>query len=165
MGRRTLPLVLVLVFAVLLAGAGYVGWKYVQQRHTHACAACLRPVHANTRTVAKVGAKSASYCCPACALSVHQQSRVPVEVVELTDHETGARLRPEEAFLVRGSDVNSCARHMEALIQQDKRPMEAHYDRCAPSLLAFSRRDSAAAFIREHGGQILRYENVAAMFR
>ena len=163
MGRRTLPLVL--VFALLLAGVGYAGWKYVQQRGAHACAACLRPVHANTRTVAMVAGESASYCCPACALSVHQQSGAPVEVVELTDHQTGARLRPEEAFLVRGSDMNSCARHMEARIHQDKRPMEAQYDRCAPSLLAFSRREAAAAFIREHGGQILRYENVAAMFR
>ena len=163
MRERTLPLVL--LFAVLLAGAGYAGWKYVQERESHACAACLRPVHENTRTVATIGGKRSDYCCPACALSQHQQAKVSVEVVQLTDHDSGVRLDPARSFLVRGSDVNSCSRHMSAMVHHDKRPMEAHYDRCAPSLVAFGSRDAAASFIQQHGGQILRYENVAAMFR
>lgn len=163
MRTRTLPVVLLV--ALLVAAAGYAGWKYVHQRQSHACAACLRPVHENTRTVAKVAGEVRGYCCPACALSQHRQSRVPVEVVSLTDHLTGNRIEPAAAFLVRGSDVNSCSHNTGTRVDRDKRPMATHYDRCSPSLLAFASRDSAAGFVREHGGRILRYQNVAEMFR
>ena len=87
-----------------------------------------------------------------------------MEVTSLTDYDTGARLAPQSAFLVRGSDINPCAR-AHTTIGPDKQPMHEHFDRCSPSVLAFATRSAADRFARDHGGQIVRFVDVAAQFR
>lgn len=161
---RFKAVLLVLAALVLISGFSYAGWKYVHERESHACAACQRAVHEQTRTVAVSDGKRRGYCCPACALSQHRQTGKAVEVLSLTDYSTRARLSPDKAFLVRGSDVNSCSHHPVG-VGLDKQPIETHFDRCSPSLLAFSGKAQADAFAREHGGQVLRYSDVAALFR
>jgi hypothetical protein len=71
-----------------LAGLGYSAWRFVSERSGQSCQACARPVYAHMKTVAILDGKRATYCCPACALSAHQQSGKPVQVVELTDYPT-----------------------------------------------------------------------------
>lgn len=155
---------LLLCFAlVLLSGLSYAGWRYVHAREQN-CAACLRPVHLNTATKALVNGKPKEYCCPACAMSDRKQTGLDVKVLSLTEYTTGAVLHPETAFIVRGSDRNSCTHH-EAPRGMDKQPVQAHFDRCSPSLLAFSTRDRAAAFAREHGGKVMPFADVDALFR
>jgi hypothetical protein len=161
---RFRTLVVVLTAIILISGLSYAGWRYVQERENHICAACQRTVHEHTRTIAVANGKQRGYCCPACALSQHRQTGKPVDVLSVTDYETGARLRPEGAFLVRGSDVNSCSHHSVAA-GLDKQPVESHFDRCSPSILAFSGKVRADAFAQEHGGQVLRFADVAALFR
>jgi hypothetical protein len=114
--------------------------------------------------VALVEGERVGFCCPACALSQHQQSGAALEVVGLTDHLTGEPLAPAKAYLVRGSDVNSCS-HQAAALAPDKHPVQAHYDRCSPSLLAFSSESAARGFVRDHGGHIIVFPKLAAMFR
>jgi hypothetical protein len=155
---------LVLTVLVLISGISYAGWKYVHKRESHTCAACQRVVHEHTRTVAVADGKQRGYCCPACALSQHRQTGKAVAVLSLTDYSTGARLSPDNAVLVRGSDVNSCAHHPVAA-GLDKQPIETHFDRCSPSVLAFNSKAQADAFAREHGGQVLRFSDFAALFR
>ena len=157
-------LLLVFTGLVVLCGLSYAGWRYVHERESHICAACQRTVHEHTRTIAVANGNQSGYCCPACALSQHRQTGKPVNVLSVTDYGTGERLNPEDAFLVRGSDVNSCSHH-PAAVGLDKQPVEAHFDRCSPSLLAFSGKAQADAFAREHGGQVLRFSDVAALFR
>jgi hypothetical protein len=154
----------VLAAAVLISGTSYAGWKYLRARASRVCAACERPVHQTTRTVALIGDKRAGFCCPACSLSQHHQSGKPVQVLSLTDHLTGARIEPSRAFLVRGSDVNPCS-HQSAALMPDKHPAPSHYDRCSPSLLAFSNESAARGFARQHGGQLLDFAQMTALFR
>ena len=40
----------------------------------------------------------------------------------------------------------------------DKRPADLDYDRCAPSLLAFTQEGEAIQFSQEHGGTVLRFQ-------
>lgn len=157
---------ILLVFAagLFISGLGYAGWRYVHERQSHICAACRREVHERTRTLAVVNGKEKGYCCPACALWQNRQTGTPVEIVSLTEYVTGSRLSPDAAFLVRGSDVNSCSHHTSA-VGLDKQPVESHFDRCSPSLIAFGSKSRAMAFAREHGGQVLQLADVAAQSR
>jgi nitrous oxide reductase accessory protein NosL len=56
-----------------------------------------------------------------------------------------------------------CA-HTHEIIDAEKRPADLQYDRCSPSLIAFARRDEAAAFARRNGGEVLPFREVAAAF-
>ena len=128
---------LILGGLILLGGIGYAAWRYVAERDAHFCRACTRPVHSNSKTVAVVDGKRGFYCCPACALSEHQQSKVPVDVIELADYLGGGRLAPNQSYVVRDSDVNACLHHQPA-VNPDKQPMHSQFDRCAPSLWRYS---------------------------
>jgi hypothetical protein len=116
------------------------------------------------KTVAMVNGKRAIYCCPACALSEHQQSGKPVQVVELTDYLSSSPLKPETSYLVRNSDVNPCLQHHPAT-GENSQPLESQFDRCTPSLLAFQDQKSASAFAGEHGGQVVRFSDFASEFQ
>ena len=158
------PAIVAILAILLVSAAGYATWNHVRSEQQHTCKACLRPVH-HARTVAVADGKQAPYCCPACALSDKAQSGARVQVTSLTDHVTGLAVPAGRAWVVRGSDVNHCARQAGAEPRPDKRPMEAHYDRCSPGLIAFSEESAAVAFVREHGGHILRFAAMTAAAR
>ncbi len=159
-GARWLGTVAAVVIAIAL---GYAGFKLYRGTQPEQCYACRRPIHAHSRTVAMDKGRVRVFCCPACALTEHEQEGKPVRVTALTDFLTGAKLSPDTSFIVKGSDVNMCARTHE-LIDSEKRAADVQYDRCSPSLLAFRRREDAAAFLREHGGQVVRFNELAAEF-
>ena len=148
---------------LVLIGLGYSAWYFVKERSAQSCRACLRPVHSHMKTVAIINGKRAIYCCPACALSAHQQSGQPVQVVELTDYLSNGPLQPDSSLVVRNSDVNPCLQH-HPVVGENSQPLEEHFDRCTPSVLAFSNRTEAQGFAREHGGQVLRFSDFAAKF-
>lgn len=163
MGWRKLLAAIVVTFG--LGAIAYTAWHFVSERSSHSCYACARPVHAHSKTVAIVGGKRAPYCCPACALSEHQQSGKPVQVVELTDYVGGGALKPEDSYIVRNSDVNHCMQHRAAVVAENKQPLTIHYDRCAPSVIAFRSANVAGDFAKEHGGQVLRFADFASEFQ
>ena len=137
-----------LAIAAVVAGLGYAGFRAYRSSEGDSCYACQRPIHAHMRTVAIAHGRPRLFCCPACALSEQEQEGKPIRIVELTDFATGAKLAPTDAFVVKGSDVNMCAKKHE-LMEPDKRPANVAYDRCAPSLLAFATKTEAAEFAGE----------------
>ncbi len=147
----------------VLVGLGYAAFSVYRGSQTQQCYACQRAVHTQMRTVALVAGRARVFCCPACALSEHEQEGKPIKITELTDFLTGAKLAADQAFLVRGSDVNLCTRTHE-LVVAEKQPADLHYDRCSPSLLAFRKRSDAVPFVQEHGGKILPFIEIASAF-
>ncbi len=143
-----------LAIAVLVFGAGYIALNTYRRAEPQQCYACKRPIHVHSRTVAFTNGRSRLFCCPACALSEERQEKKPVEIRQLTDFQTGSRLSPDTAYMVKGSDVNMCARVHE-FVNADKQRADVHYDRCAPSLLAFGGKREALDFARQHGGAVL----------
>jgi hypothetical protein len=127
------------------------------------CYACARAIHAHSRTTGIVNGRARTFCCPACALSEHEQEGKPVRITELTAFLTGEKLAPAEAFIVKGSDVNMCA-HTRELVDEEKRPADLHYDRCSPSMLVFKHRDEAVQFVRRHGGEVLPFTEIASAY-
>jgi hypothetical protein len=147
--------------ALVVLALTYAGWTTLARADADQCYACRRPIHAHAKTVALADGRSRLFCCPACALSEHQQSGKPIEITQLTAFLTGTALSPDSAYVVKGSDVNMCERPKN-LIDANKRSADLHYDRCAPSLIAFSQRDEAVRFTREHGGQVMPFGQAAA---
>lgn len=152
-----------LVVVLAAVALGYAGLRAFRASNAQECYACRRLIHAHSRTVALVNGRARLFCCPACALSEHEQEGKPVKVTQLTSFLTGATLSPDGAYVVRGSDVNMCATTHE-IVTADKRPAGVLYDRCAPSLLAFAQRSEAVEFVREHGGEVLPFNEVAIAF-
>lgn len=153
----------VLATVAVAIGLGYAAFNTYRRSQPELCYAAQRPVHAQTRTVAMVDGRPRVFCCPACALTEHEQEGNPVRITELTDFPTGAKLSPNEAFVVKSSDVNMCAR-MQGLMNTDKRAADVRFDRCSPSILAFRQRSDATQFAREHGGQVVPFEEIVAQF-
>ncbi len=85
-------------------------------------------------------------------------------MTELTDQVSGRKLQPAGAFVVRNSNVNPCLQHQPA-VAPDMQPMESHFDRCSPSILAFASRPAAEEFSREHGGEVLRFSELASQYQ
>jgi hypothetical protein len=153
-----------LAIAVVAVALGYAGFRAYRGAQPESCYACQRPIHAHSRTVAVANGRSRLFCCPACALSEHEQEGKPVRITELTAFLTGAKLSPGDAYVVKGSDVNMCA-HVHGTIDADKRPAGVLYDRCSPSLLAFAQRSEAIQFAHEHGGEVVPFKEVMAQAR
>jgi len=153
----------VAVVLLVLLGLGYAGWRISRSSEPRVCQVCSRPIHAHSRTVGLVGDRRELFCCPACAMTTHDQNGRPVKIVELTDYETSSPLAPSQAYLVRGSDVNTCAQQ-HGPVDPDKQPTIVHFDRCSPSLLAFVGREAAARFAKEHGGEVLSFSELAASY-
>lgn len=141
----------------VMGGAG--AWWMIGAHGPETCQACKREVHVHSRTSGEVDGKIHRFCCPTCALTEHVQTGKRVRVTELTDHDTLAALKPAEAFLVRGSEVNPC-KDAKTHLSHDKQPMHAHFDRCAPGVLAFATEVRAVAFARRHGGAVLRFADI-----
>jgi len=142
---------------------GYAGWRTFRPGDQAVCYACKRPIHEHSKTVAFADARSRLFCCPACALSQQEQSGEPVIITRLTSFLSGEPLAPENAFVVRGSDVNMCIRD-RGLIGADKRPAPLRFDRCSPSLYAFANPSEASQFARQHGGQVMLFREAAETF-
>lgn len=136
-----------------------VSCRSPQGRIAQLCDACRRPLHANSKTLADLGDRRQVFCCPACALSARLQGGGRFKTVAFTDCATGKTLAPSAAWLIRGSDVNLCGR-VRPLIDEMKEPHTVHYDRCTPSLLAFADKTAAARFVEEHGGTIMRFDEL-----
>ena len=146
-----------IVLLALLVGVGgliYTAWQWKEGSRSASCRVCQRHLHAGSQVVALQQGRKEAFCCPTCAVTLGRQAGQAVTVVELTDFETGSRIAPDEAYVVQGSDVNLCLQH-PMLTDSQKQPASMQFDRCSPSVLAFSSRETAAAFRQEHGGRLL----------
>src|ERR1039457_1737756 len=126
----------VIAIVAVVALAGYVGWRAYQRTQPEQCYACQRLIHSHSRTVATDKGRSRLFCCPACALSEQRQEGAAVRVTELTAFLSGAQLSPNNASVVKGSDINMCAQAHE-MVDSDKRPGAPRSARFAPRLLVF----------------------------
>lgn len=153
---RTTTAIGLTVLVAMAAGIGYLGWQMYTTMEHSVCQVCQRPLDSHSRTVAVVdGETREAFCCPTCAVTAARQTEQRLEIVELTDHVTGASLDPKDAFLVRGSDVNPCMEE-HSLTHRDKQTAFMDFDRCSPSILAFGDRATAVDFVKNHGGLLIR---------
>jgi hypothetical protein len=71
-----------------------------------------------------------------------------------TAYDTGKPISMYDATFVYGSDVAPCCAPT-TVVGDEKVAYQRAWDRCCPSLIAFSTRPAAEAFARQHGGRVL----------
>jgi hypothetical protein len=152
--KRATETIVLLALLAAVGGLIYTAWQWREGSRSDGCQVCRRHLHAGSQVVALQQERKEAFCCPTCAVTFGRQAEQAVRVVELTDFESGSRISPTEAYLVQGSDVNLCLQH-PVLTDSQKQPASMQFDRCSPSVLAFSSRQAAEAFRQEHGGRLL----------
>lgn len=159
--RRYTPFALILVIAGALL---YLGWTTLNPSSGATCSVCGRPVHLAARVDGVAGGDSLTFCCAACALRSKEPNAPELRVTRVFDYTSGQQLDPEQATVVVGSDINVCMRE-HVLMDDRKEASELHYDRCAPSALAFASQEAAKKFQAEHGGVVKTFTDVENSFQ
>ncbi len=161
MGRRSSALALalsILVAAVAAGGCSNSGAT---------CGMCGRHECANMVFAVETedGARHRT-CCARCGARLIAAERLVVRSVSVHDFETAEVLDAVRAVYVEGSDVHPC-RGIASDPPRDDRGccLLPKYDRCEPSVLAFSSRDAAARFAAAHGGTLTTWDALAASSR
>ena len=140
----------IVVLALLTAG----GYWLLQQTEPGVCKVCRRGIHAASRAVIEVDGKQEAVCCVRCAMTLDEQEKKPVRLVEVTDYVSLRPLAPKDAFYVEGSRVVLCISH-EVHMDETKHAQAQIFDRCEPSVYAFARREQAESFAAQNGGVVL----------
>jgi len=143
----------------LVAAVGTV--LYVQWDEPNTCDLCYRPMHEETfYRIHLASGETKNVCCPRCGLRF-QEGRDDVVSTEVTDFNTKQRIDAAVAYYVENSPVHFCS---HASVHEDRSGVqyEVAWDRCLPSLLAFSSRQTAEKFQSENGGDIRTYEELLA---
>lgn len=151
----------VLILAAIGVALVYSGWKMRSPAAAEFCEYSGRPVHSLTRTIGEVNGKRRVFCCLTCAFTEQTQTGNPVRILELADFETGAPMPPEQAYVVEDGNLNFCLRQ-PMVRDQSKQASPMGFDRCSPSVFAFARQEAAEMFLAEHGGRLMRFEEMAA---
>jgi len=140
----------------LAALAGYYVWTGRIAGGKPLCEVCRRVIQPTTSfRIVGIDGKIRTACCPRCGLtSVIKNGG---KVLDVIDFSTKKRIAAAEAIYLEGSDIMQCCstagfRAAEGTYQK------IDYDRCMPSLLAFSRRSDAEAVRQTHGGTIITFE-------
>jgi hypothetical protein len=156
MAKRILQVVAAL--AVVAAVGAFV---YVQLDDPDACDVCYRPMHQETfYRIHLEGGDTKDVCCPRCGLRF-QEGRNDVVATEVTDFNTKQRIDAAKAYYVENSPVHFCS---HAGMHEDRSGVqyEVAWDRCLPSLIAFSSREAAQKFQHDNGGDIKTYQELLA---
>ncbi len=151
-----------LALLVFVGGGGFLAYNHFVPAGQQ-CDICGRAVHMEHEStiVLKDGVKVHA-CCPRCALhyELHQPGKVVRLLVE--DRTTAKRIDARNAFYVEGSDDAACLQASDALPREPGVDYSRTFDRCLPSLVAFSEESAARQFIAAHGGRLLTYEQTVA---
>jgi len=130
-------------------------------RSQHVCAVCNRgECKGMAFRMTLEGGKTIETCCPRCGLHYLEANHVTAHRMEATDFATGGWVDATRAVYVSDSDVHPCAT-LETRRDPQGCCMTKAYDRCLPSLVAFATKDEAGAFQKDHGGQMISYEQIA----
>ncbi len=151
---------------LLVVGLGllYAGWPVTWSLESDECHACGRPVHAESQTLANTDGTLGVFCCPTCALTLRRQTGREVRVTRLTDFDTGRKIDPGDAVIVLESGVNLCMRG-ETHVHPDKQLARLEFDRCSPSMIAFSSLVGAEDFAKKNGGMVKLFQELAVAYQ
>ncbi len=159
--RRYVPVILI---ASIAGGLLYLGWTTLDQPSEVACSACDRAVHLAARVDGVSDGESLTFCCAACALRAKGQDVPDLRVTRVFDYASGRPLDPQQAVTVIGSEINLCMRE-QVLMDAPKEASELRFDRCSPSVLAFSTEAAAERFRAEHGGVVKAFDEMEGSFQ
>jgi len=147
-----------LVTALFVLGGA---WYFVSHRQPKVCPFSGREIHPETRALVTIGGRRYETCCVRCAIIEAQQTGKPLRVLRVAAFSTGKLIDPRSAWFVESSDVNLCMRMSPAVESPGRESAYVRtFDRCSPSVLAFSSEQQARGFIAQHGGMLKRIDDL-----
>jgi hydrogenase maturation factor HypF (carbamoyltransferase family) len=152
---RLKQVVLATAAVAVVASVGYYVYTHLESEPL--CQACYRAIHGETHYRVHFEDGSVEHvCCPRCGLRV-QAGRSDVVSADASDFLTQESIDAKGAFYVEGSAVVMC-RHDER-VKEDRSGAQYQltWDRCLPSVIAFSTRDAAETFQKQSGGTVRTY--------
>jgi hypothetical protein len=157
-------LITIIALAGLLGGALAV-YRRVAPRRPDLCQVCDRVISKQTAFRVNTASGTVHACCPACAMHYMLHEGAAVREAWATDFNSGRMIRASSAYYDEGGDVQYCTRHKPPVERGTEGVSERVYDRCLPTLVAFSSRDEADAYRGRHGGRVVNYEEALASLR
>lgn len=120
-----------------------------------------REIHPQTRAWVILGGRKYETCCVRCAIIEAQQTGKSLRILEVADFRTAKLLPPDEAWFVEASAVNLCMSMTPAAQSPAGHDVYIRgFDRCAPSVLAFSSEQEARTFLAKNGGVLKRLDEL-----
>ncbi len=146
-----------LVLLLCVGGVGYYAYRHLVVANQE-CDICGRAVHsAHESTLLLKNGEKVHTCCTRCALHYNQNHPGQVADLLVMDHSNGSKVDASKAIYVEGSDVQECVPASETPPREPGVEFERTYDRCVPSLIAFSDESAARDFMSHQGGHMLTY--------
>ena len=151
--------ILVAIAAVtLILGAGLLAYRLESPRGQAMCQVCDRMISEQTAFRIDTTAGSVHACCPACAMHYMMHNADSAHKAWATDFNSGRMISAPTAFYDEGGDVQYCTRHEHSVERGTEGVSQRVYDRCLPTMVAFSSRADADAYRKQHGGRVVTYD-------
>lgn len=150
--------------AISLVAIGVItalgGWAFlsVSRPAADVCRVCERGMHHGVTYRLELASGNEDACCPRCGMHFQIEHPGAAKKAWATDLNTGRFIAAETAFYIEGGDVEYCTMHSTPVARQPQGVAVRDYDRCLPSLVAFSTRQAAETYQKEHGGEVLEYQ-------
>ncbi len=122
------------------------------------CRVCDRGLHHGVTYRLVLARGNEDACCPRCGMHYQIEHPGAAKRTLATDLKSGQFIAAETAVYVEGGDVSYCTMHSTPVERQPQGVAVRDFDRCLPSLVAFSALREAEAYQREHGGEVLEYQ-------
>ena len=134
-------------------------WAYLSVTRPAAgqCRVCERGMHQGVTYRLVLASGNEDACCPRCGMHFQLEHPGAAKTVWATDVNTGRFITAETAVYVEGGDVAYCTLHSTPVERQSQGVAVRDFDRCLPSLVAFSTRQEAETYQKQHGGEVLEY--------
>ena len=153
MGKKV---IVVGIIVLLLAAGAFMVHRSLSVGRAM-CPACNRPVMADMKfTVVMADGEKHDFCCVRCGQHYIRLHPAKIKAALATARDTGQQMSMYDATFVFGSDVMPCCAP-RTVVGDEKIAYQRAWDRCCPSLIAFSTRAAAEPFARQHGGTVLSY--------
>jgi len=143
----------------LVLGVAWVIHREVSPKQQAVCEICGRGIMEQTEFQIETAHGTIYACCPGCAM--HHIINHPGEARKelATDFKSGRPILARSAYYDMGGDVQYCTRHDPSVQRVPGQGVEMRvYDRCLPVLVAFSSKDEAEAYRRQHGGRVVTFD-------
>lgn len=135
--QATLLIVLTVIVLAFIVGASAVGHK--EERTECSLCGMWIDLYMKTRHVVTLtGGTAESFCSIACASKFMKKHKGQIKMVLAADFETKELIEADSAFYLEGSDIHGVMSYT--------------------SRLAFTTRDQAERFRKEHGGSIISFK-------
>jgi hypothetical protein len=155
-GKRLSITILMIALAL---GAAWLIHRELTPKQPAACEICGRGIMRQVEFQIETPHGTIYACCPACAM--HHMVNHPGEARNelATDFNSGRLIPARSAYYDMGGDVQYCTRHDPAIHRAPGQGVEMRvYDRCLPVLVAFASKNDAEAYLQQHGGRIVTFD-------